>query len=88
MSVNSDIANRKKYLKELEAQIEEITERGNSELLALDVEIKQARKALKDLKVDIRNKMHEKQDLEEGIEQMREDMLMQVQRFDTGLAYS
>jgi chromosome segregation ATPase len=88
VSVNSDIANRKKYLKELEAQIEEITERGNSELLALDVEIKQARKALKDLKVDIRNKMHEKQDLEEGIEQMREDMLMQVQRFDTGLAYS
>jgi hypothetical protein len=70
-ALNHTIAVRKKYHREQEALIAEMTERGNSTLMELHHDIAVARQQLRDLKTDIRTAAQDKVLLNEDLETMR-----------------
>jgi len=58
--LNQAILERKKYLRDQEALLAEIIERGNGELMMLTHEIAIAKKQLRELKTDIRTSAQDK----------------------------
>lgn len=72
-SLNSQIAERAKYLRDQERIITDTVESGNTQLMGLNHDIAVATQQLKDLKVDVRNARQDKRLLEEDLEILRSE---------------
>lgn len=70
-SLDKQIVERKKYLREQEDLIKDVVETGNTRLMGLHYEITAAEQCLKDLKTDIRLARQDKQLLDEDLAVLR-----------------
>lgn len=65
--LDTAIADRRRYLRETEMQIADVIDRGNSELLALNYEVRLAKQELSELKTAIRQLHREKTVMQQDV---------------------
>lgn len=73
-SINSEIADRAKYLREQEAIITGIINDGNNYLLNLNYDIAIAKKELKDMKAKLYDLARERYEAEQDLKNLRDDI--------------
>lgn len=74
-SLDAEIVERRRYLREQEKLITELVESGNMQLMALNYEITLAKKQLHELKTDIRTMTHDKVLLSVELKNMNDTMM-------------
>lgn len=77
-ALESDIQARKAYLREQEALIAEIIEKGNTQLMELSHDIAVAKQMLRDIKTDIRTAAHDKALLMQDIQGLQIQITQQT----------
>jgi len=77
-ALNAEIAERRTYYNKQEAQIKELVESGNTQLMGLHHDILVATQRLRDIKTDIRTAAQDKVLLNEDLEQMRLEIQLTV----------
>lgn len=79
-ALDEAIADRKRYYRDQEALIRDLTESGNTQLMGLHHDILMAKQELRSLKTDIRTFTYDKVLLNEDLENMRGEAELLVVR--------
>lgn len=76
--LNREIIERKRYLRNLELQIAEVTDAGNTKLMGLQHDVLVAKQTLRDLKTDIRTAARDKQLLNHELDSLQVTIVQQT----------
>lgn len=79
-ALNAEIAERYRYYTHQEAQIKELVESGNTQLMGLHHDIIMATQRLREIKTDIRTAAQDKVLLNEDLEQIRGEIQITIRR--------